>query len=255
MDELHRFDAEVADDAVKRELAVDSQDGDGEGSCFSGRSSGKGSGVPFFDTIAKRRRRRTFMAHTIEFTDGPPKDEASDSGAGLVDAKVDLDDSKKPCPGCSRLRSGKCWFKPEGEVIWQFPNKRGIWCRDCYTAWRTLFKATHSLALFAKWLRVAENFSIWEFNLIAFLSFIAEGRDKITIDMVAARIDVLKFLSKFPNFTIEPKVMQIAGASLPNQAWGSLSAKNRQGGISSERRTAPGTLMHELPEGVATTSR
>ena len=32
MDELHRFDAEVADDAVKRELAVDSQDGDGEGS-------------------------------------------------------------------------------------------------------------------------------------------------------------------------------------------------------------------------------
>ena len=210
MDELHRFDAEVADDAVKRELAVDSQDGDGEGSCCSARSSGTGSGVPFFDTIAKRRRRGSWIALKTKFPvpDGPHKDEASDSGAaGLLDAKAELDEKHRPCPGCSRLRSGKCWFKPENEVTWQFPNKRGLWCRDCYTAWRTLFKNTHSLVLFAKCIRVHENCLIWKLNLIAFLPFIAEGRDKITIDMVAARLDVLKFLSKFLNFTLEPSII------------------------------------------------
>ena len=48
---------------------------------------------------------------------------------------------------------------------------------------------------------------IWELNLVAFLSLMAESRDKITTDMVAARIDVLKFLSKFLNFTIEPSII------------------------------------------------
>ena len=144
------------------------------------------------------------------------KDEASDDGHELAAVKIEgllqnpyePDDWDKPCFGCDRGRNtDRCFLDLEAVVGWAFTKLRGNWCRDCHTVWRTNFSHEHKLLMFGFWIKVEANFAIFEGHLIAYVSLLFEGNNKITASMITERVNLLRFLSKFLCVPLRPSVV------------------------------------------------
>ena len=76
-------------------------------------------------------------------------------------------DFKPPCLGCKRIFGlSRSWFSLADPVEWAHPRGAGYCCRDCFTAWRTLYSVSHNLVMFQKWLEVDIKFATWEWMLL-----------------------------------------------------------------------------------------
>ncbi len=122
------------------------------------------------------------------------KSTASADGVGELDRTVKV----KACCGCFRsIESGRDWASPDERVTWGHPNNRGSWCRDCFNLWRLRHSSDRSLIVFRVWLRQSENYAVWEIELIAYVSLVAEGISRVSNEALGKRIDLLKWLSSF----------------------------------------------------------
>lgn len=209
MDDLELLDVVVARAEVKHE----GSDPPGSTAASSGASSSAClSTEQQVPTPAKKRRRGGLLslgdAQMVKAS--PSKSEGGeDNSMGLVECRASHGDGQEapPCPGCGRHRWSRCFVNPQEEVSWAFGHRRGLWCRDCHTCWRTMYSHSHTLALFNKWLREEPNWREWEVTLVSYLSLLAESKEKITIDMVIARTKLLRFLSKLLGFSLEPSIV------------------------------------------------
>ena len=73
-------------------------------------------------------------------------------------------------------------------VPWAF--KRGRWCRDCHNTWRNKHSQEHTLVMFAKWLKCLPNKKIFQMNVLAWCSLVAEGHTRITGAVIAQRVEM-----------------------------------------------------------------
>ena len=122
------------------------------------------------------------------------------SGASSADGVGELGRAAKAkaCSGCFRsIECGRDWVNPEETVAWGHPNNRGCWCRDCFNLWRLRHSSDRSLIVFGVWLRRSENYAVWEIELIAYVSLVAEGISRVSSEALAKRVDLLKWLSSF----------------------------------------------------------
>ena len=112
------------------------------------------------------------------------------------------------CIGCHRSReNGTCYIVPSEDMQWALPDNRGLWCRDCFSCWRTCFSQSHSLTLFAVWLKSPVNEQAFESRLVAFLSLKREGHDRITGAMVGDRLESMKFIFQMVGLPLEPSAV------------------------------------------------
>ena len=115
----------------------------------------------------------------VPFTASESPQQQNQSDDGSVDVA---------CIGCHRSReNGTCYIVPSEDIQWALPDNRGLWCKDCFCCWRTCFSQSHSLTLFAVWLKSPVNEQAFESRLVAFLSLKTEGDDRITACMVSDR--------------------------------------------------------------------
>ena len=116
----------------------------------------------------------------------------------------------KACGGCSRSQAtGRCWFRPDEITPWALPHRRGAWCRDCHTVWRTCFSHEHTLNFFSGWLRTSANRENFELHMIGFLTLVFEEESRITFQMVVDRIKV----------HMSSQIMQVVGVdSIPSHS-------------------------------------
>lgn len=125
-----------------------------------------------------------------------------DTGA----ASIDVEDVA--CLGCGRSRvHGREWLRPDTLVAWGGPGRKGLWCKDCHTCWRTYWSPSHSLALFGRWLSLEANFGQWEISLVAFLSLVVEGVDEVTMTLIDQRMRTLRWLAEFMGWSVRPSVV------------------------------------------------
>jgi hypothetical protein len=74
-----------------------------------------------------------------------------DAGGGHAKDEEDDDDKDQACNGCLRSREhGVDLMEPSKKLEWAWKNRKGLWCKDCNTAWRLLHQGSLTLALFAK---------------------------------------------------------------------------------------------------------
>lgn len=153
-----------------------------------------------------------WKSETLALLDTPPhgpphghhQDDAASSAGASTPAKIPSPPSgkcsrnkpreeKAPCPGCDRDPDGGA-FGVKGEVVmWALPEARGLWCKDCFTVWRTVYGCSHSLTVFTMWLKHDSNLTEFQLNLLAYLSLKREGCDKIARETILMRAESLRF--------------------------------------------------------------
>ena len=98
-----------------------------------------------------------------------------DEAFGLMEVKTEDSDKEVDCLGCRRSRSRGREFLHSGELVaWGTGGRRGLWCKDCHTVWRSCFSTSHSLVLFGRWLKVGANLTTFTMYLIGFVSLVYE---------------------------------------------------------------------------------
>lgn len=146
------------------------------------------------ETPAKRRR-----------TESEADTAGNESNASTLDCDTGLSGSpaselsrkdkhsrKECCAGCYRDPVLGMDFLIQGQgVTWSLPNSRGLWCKDCFTVWRTCFATSNSLTVFAQRLRSGEIRAEYDMHLAAYISLKGEGLRTITKEMVQGRVDAL----------------------------------------------------------------
>ena len=104
-------------------------------------------------------------------------------------------DEKSECPGCGRTRQDCSWFDEHCPVAWAF--RRGKWCRDCHTVWRSRHSSSHGLSVFGRWLlREHINKVLFQLDLLAWISLVGEGEQKVTAGLIATRVALLRWLMR-----------------------------------------------------------
>ena len=180
-----------------------------------------------FISPAKRRRRgfRFLQPEAGPKEEDPeegPDDEASFGLQDAVDAGAS-EEAGKRCPGCDRCPiTGREWHNSGLLIVWAAPNQRGHWCKDCHTCWRTCYRAEHNLTLFSKYLRNPANKAAWQLRLVAFLSLVYEGVERIGREKVEERVRLLQFVSKLTGAAITPSVVVPLAAAVEEQKGATL---------------------------------
>ena len=128
------------------------------------------------------------------------------------DDVLDEQEQEKYCRGCSRSSTnGTCWIRLGEEIVWGLPNKRGLWCRDCFSVWRLRFSTRFRLMTMPAHFKTSEEV-VKEFEqaLVAYVSLRREGLDRIHTSALAQRVDLIHWLfqelvhpSKTPPLTYE----------------------------------------------------
>lgn len=164
---------------------------------------------PGFGSSATKRRRKGFLAFK-----SPAKTEASGSASDSLGVlkyegecgSVAPDGSfeAKRCLGCFRSSAhGRCYLSASDKREWA-SHGRGLWCRDCYTCWRTTYSTDHSLLVFQQWLTDPIHRAEFELSLLSFLSLLREGAGRITMSMVMERSRSLSFMLSVLGLSMAP---------------------------------------------------
>ena len=73
----------------------------------------------------------------------------------------------RSCGFCRRVKGRSlCYIEMGQQVEWADP--RGIWCKPCFTVWRTCLSHITTLTLLPQWLRQAENYDKFFMMRIAY---------------------------------------------------------------------------------------
>ncbi len=140
----------------------------------------------------KKARRGALLADVSPVKSEPREDgegdseqEGSETATGSSEAPI--------CHGCGRVKgTDPSWIDGAMTVPWAFA--RGLWCRDCHLTWRTMHSYEHTLVMFAKWLKAAENKKAFQMNVLAWCSLVNEGNSRITAGQIANRASLLQWL-------------------------------------------------------------
>ena len=139
----------------------------------------------------------------LDMVSSPAANGMSGVGSGLSE---DPKESVQ-CVGCGRDRdTGKCFSQSGDPVSWASKDRRGSWCKDCFTTWRTVYSHSHSQTLMVSFLRNEDNYKEWEACLVAFLTLRLEGAERVTQSMVRTRVDTLQFYCRVLSLPTGPFV-------------------------------------------------
>ena len=218
MDDLAALDAIVTPGSIDVKIEGGAGEGDRAGLASTSARSSSPSRVASAAATgglglgAKRRRVRSPGSVKAESLASPLREVKAENGEEGTPVAAAASSEERFCLGCQRSsKYGVEWLDPSKGITWAFKQNSGNWCRECYSAWRTCFSHSHSLALFAKWLEPEENKTVWDLHLMAYLTHISEGSLKITMEMVQKRIGMLKFLSGAVGFSLEPSCIVSLG--------------------------------------------
>ena len=95
-------------------------------------------------------------------------------------------------------------------VVWLYPDGSGLYCNDCFRAYRTYYKDRQSLTLHTQWLKNVDNFAEWTRVLIAFSTLLREDHTRITKANIRERMSTLDFFLKLvrvPSHRFEVKLL------------------------------------------------
>lgn len=106
--------------------------------------------------------------------------------------------AKPPCSGCWRVvdEPNADFLEVGSPAAWALPNGKGLWCRDCFNVWRTLYQGTIPLGILGVWLQAPEHKDEFSVALAAYLTLKREGAEKITVAILSARADALRFSTR-----------------------------------------------------------
>ena len=136
--------------------------------------------------------------------DGPSSEEEKEEEE--EEAAEDEEQEKITCYGCDRIKgTSHCFINTQEVVQWQ----KGRWCDDCHNVWRTVFRPKFTLTLFKPWIK--DNVYDFEVSLAAYLSFRAEGHEKITASMLGQRTKTLEYLSQLLGWQLRPVMIKPLG--------------------------------------------
>lgn len=97
-------------------------------------------------------------------------------GVSPTEAKDSVAEISNPeCRGCGAVQD--VTLSESGQVVeWGTPDNRGNWCMTCFKVWRTYYSNAHTLRLFEKWLKDAENHKNFLLAVLAFRSLELENK-------------------------------------------------------------------------------
>ena len=115
-----------------------------------------------------------------------------------------LKQEDKICHGCSRVEGISPDFLSRGEKVqWARTHSRGLWCKDCFTVWRTVYSGEQSLSFFPDFLAQGDHRSEFEMNMIGYLSLVKEGDSKVTQQKIDGRVKMLRWV--FEALCVNPR--------------------------------------------------
>lgn len=213
------------------DLDIEALDEAAEGQSLSivggqGPSPNKRNGAQATPTPNKRRRRSSLLTGVVA---AQMKEELEDELAAgalgeLEENSYEADDQvDKHCHGCGRsCLSGVSWTNPGEPLHWGLPNRRGLWCRDCFTVWRLRFAPRFKLITMPTYFHnKSPVLTEFELGLVSFISLRREGSERITEQRLNDRMEMITWVLQafglpLHAFMVVP-ISEVTNVSSPSQ--------------------------------------
>lgn len=131
------------------------------------------------------------------------------------DVGIELEQPRN-CFGCWRNSVvGRCYMSPDAQIIWAQETGRGAWCRECYTIWRTVFRASVSQVVYEMQLEQDPKVRCdhWQY-ITALVTLRFESHHRITKEMLETRKASICLAVRMMGVPFCPFVVGPRGASL-----------------------------------------